>query len=47
MTKSQVYFKTDPSRSMDFNKDLYEDEEGGGAGSSQEVPMPMPADQKD
>ena len=26
MTKSQVYFKTDPSRSMDYNKDLYTDE---------------------
>jgi len=26
MTKSQVYFKTDPSRSMDYNKDMYTDE---------------------
>jgi len=25
MTKSQVYFKTDPSRSMDFNKEIYEE----------------------
>jgi len=27
MTKSQVYFKTDPSRSMDFNKEEYMNEE--------------------